>query len=52
MVKVFDWIAERPRMAALFSALALLDMSNCIRLGHSDWFIPAFVAFSLAYMVK
>ena len=52
MIAAFDFIAKRPRLAAVLSALALLDMSNCIRLAHDDWPIPAIAAFGLACLVR
>lgn len=52
MIALFDYIARRPMLAAVLSAAALLDASNCVRLGHVDWFIPAGVALVLACLVK
>lgn len=49
---MIEYIAARPMLAATLSALSLLDLSNCIRLGHADWPIPAFAAFGLACLVK
>lgn len=52
MFSVFDYIAARPALAAVLSALALLDLSNCIRLAHADWPVPAITAFACAFMVR
>lgn len=52
LVAIFDFIAARPRLAAVLSAISLLDLSRCIALGHSDWPIPAVTAFGLACLVR
>jgi hypothetical protein len=45
------WLIRHPRTTAILSAACLVDMANCIKLGHGDWFIPAMAATYLAYLV-
>jgi hypothetical protein len=52
LTAAYDYIAARPLLAAVLSALSLFDASNCIKLGHADWFVPACLALVLARMVK
>ena len=49
---ILVFVAGRPFLAAALSVGSLADCSNCIRLGHTDWWLPAVAAVAFACLVK
>jgi hypothetical protein len=52
MNALMEYIAVRPRLAFTLGMVCLLDALNCVAQGHTDWPIPALVAFSIALVMR
>jgi len=49
---MLQFVAERPRLAAVICVVCLADSLNCVANGHADWWFPASIAAIVAASIR
>jgi len=47
-----DFLNSHKRWVAAFAVVCLVDMMNCVRLEHTDWWFPASLAIVAVVALK